>query len=99
MPTYEYECQRCGHVFEKFQKITDPPAKRCPKCRGGVRKRIGAGAGILFKGTGFYATDYRSEGYRKAAKAEKGSASKPEPAGGSAGKTGSSATTGAKKPS
>ena len=71
MPTYEYECLRCGHPFEKFQKITDAPAKRCPRCGGKVRRRIGAGAGILFKGSGFYATDYRSDSYRKAAKAEK----------------------------
>jgi putative FmdB family regulatory protein len=71
MPTYEYECLRCGHVFDAFQKITDDPLNRCPKCKGKVKRRIGAGAGILFKGSGFYATDYRSEGYKKAATAEK----------------------------
>ena len=71
MPTYEYECLKCGHVFESFQKITDEPLKHCPKCKGKVKRKIGAGAGIIFKGSGFYATDYRSDGYRKAAKAEK----------------------------
>jgi putative FmdB family regulatory protein len=71
MPTYEYECLRCARVFDTFQKITDEPLKRCPKCKGKVKRKIGAGAGIIFKGSGFYATDYRSDGYRKAAKAEK----------------------------
>ena len=71
MPTYEYECRKCGHTFEKFQSITADPVKTCPKCKGKVQRRIGAGAGIIFKGAGFYATDYRSDGYKKAAKAEK----------------------------
>ena len=70
MPTYDYECTKCGHVFEVFQSMTEPPRKRCPKCRGKVQRRIGGGAGLLFKGSGFYITDYRSEGYRKAAKAD-----------------------------
>lgn len=70
MPTYEYECLKCGHVFDTFQKITDEPLKRCPKCKGKVNRRIGSGAGIIFKGSGFYATDYRSDGYKKAAKAD-----------------------------
>jgi putative FmdB family regulatory protein len=61
MPTYEYECSKCGHVFEKFQSMSEPPAKRCPACRGGVKRLIGAGAGILFKGTGFYETDYKKK--------------------------------------
>jgi len=71
MPTYEYECLRCGHVFERFQKMTDDPVKRCPECRGKVRRCIGAGAGILFKGSGFYTTDYRSDSYEKGKKAER----------------------------
>jgi len=71
MPTYEYECLRCKHVFDTFQEITNKPLKRCPKCKGKVKRRIGAGAGILFKGSGFYTTDYRSDGYKKAAKADK----------------------------
>ncbi len=78
MPTYEYGCLECGHVFDAFQKITATPLKRCPKCKGKVQRRIGAGAGIIFKGTGFYATDYRSDGYKKAAKAEKAEKSPPK---------------------
>ena len=76
MPTYEYECKKCGHRFDVFQSITEPPKKRCPKCRGGVKRLLGTGAGIIFKGSGFYTTDYRSEGYKKAAKQE----SAPPPA-------------------
>jgi putative FmdB family regulatory protein len=75
MPTYEYVCDTCGYEFERFQRISEPPAKRCPKCRAGVRRKIGTGAGLLFKGSGFYITDYRSESYRKAAKAESGGSS------------------------
>lgn len=71
MPTYEYECASCGHKFELFQSITARPAKKCPDCGKPKAKRlIGTGAGIIFKGSGFYQTDYRSESYRKAAKAE-----------------------------
>lgn len=70
MPTYEYECLKCGRQFELFQGIKDPPRKLCPRCRGRVRRMLGTGAAVLFKGSGFYATDYRSEGYRKAARAE-----------------------------
>ena len=68
MPTYEYECSHCGQIFEKFQSISSPPAKRCPKCRHGVKRLIGTGAGIIFKGSGFYETDYRSDSYKSAAK-------------------------------
>ncbi len=74
MPTYEYECQRCKHVFERFQSMTDTPLQRCPKCRGKVRRMIGSGAGLLFKGSGFYITDYRNESYHKARKAEQSDA-------------------------
>ena len=75
MPTYEYECADCGYRFEKFQGINDAPVRVCPRCgKRHVKRLIGAGAGILFKGSGFYATDYRSDGYRRAARAE-GSAS------------------------
>jgi len=59
MPTYEYECNKCGKRFEMFQKITDSPATSCPKCKGKVRRLIGAGMGIIFKGSGFYETDYK----------------------------------------
>ncbi len=75
MPTYEYECGRCGHTFEKFHSISAVPPKRCPECRGKVTRKIGTGAGLIFKGSGFYITDYRSEGYKKASQAESGSAS------------------------
>lgn len=72
MPTYEYECPKCGHRFEKFQSISDPPVKTCPKCRGRkVKRLIGTGAGIIFKGSGFYGTDYRSETYKKDARKAK----------------------------
>lgn len=71
MPTYEYECEACGIRFERFQKMTDPPESACPDCRGPVRRLIGAGAGILFRGGGFYITDYRSKEYRESAKAER----------------------------
>lgn len=71
MPTYEYQCQKCGHTFEEFQSIKAEPLQKCSKkgCRGKVRRLVSAGAGLLFKGSGFYITDYRSEGYKKAAKA------------------------------
>ena len=59
MPTYQYECQSCGHVFEAFQQMSDKPLSECPKCKKSVKRLIGAGAGIIFKGKGFYATDYR----------------------------------------
>ena len=82
MPTYEYECSRCGEVFELFQPITEPPRRRLKKgdprpcnCNARVTRRIGTGGGIIFKGSGFYQTDYRSEGYKKAAQAEKDAAS------------------------
>ena len=61
MPTYEYECKHCGYRFEVLQKITDKPLDNCPKCNNKVRRLIGSGSGIIFKGTGFYATDYRKK--------------------------------------
>ena len=60
MPTYEYECLKCGYKFEEFQNMTDEPLKVCPRCGGKLRRLIGAGAGIIFKGKGFYQTDYKS---------------------------------------
>jgi len=61
MPTYEYECRHCGHRFELSQKITDKPLSQCPKCSKKVTRLIGSGSGIIFKGPGFYATDYRKK--------------------------------------
>lgn len=75
MPTYEYECRKCGHRFEKFQRISEAPAKRCPKCRGAVRRLLGTGGGLIFKGSGFYITDYRSDSYKKGAKSDSGGSS------------------------
>jgi putative FmdB family regulatory protein len=60
MPTYEYKCQICGYSFEKFQSMKDKPLETCPECNGKVQRMIGGGAGIIFKGSGFYTTDYRS---------------------------------------
>ncbi len=71
MPTYEYECAKCGKVFEAFQKITDKHLDKCPKCGGKVKRLIGRGAGIIFKGSGFYATDYR-KGPKGCPKAKEG---------------------------
>jgi putative FmdB family regulatory protein len=71
MPTYEYECDACGHGFEQFQPITAAALRKCPRCaKPRLRRLIGAGGGVIFKGAGFYQTDYRSESYRKAADAE-----------------------------
>ncbi|MDP1853520.1 MAG: zinc ribbon domain-containing protein [Candidatus Omnitrophota bacterium] len=70
MPTYEYECLKCSHKFEASQGITAPPLKKCPLCGKAVKRLISAGAGIIFKGSGFYATDYRSKGYQESAKSE-----------------------------
>ncbi|QEG02566.1 Zinc ribbon domain protein [Stieleria maiorica] len=76
MPTYDYECGACGHEMELFQGINDPVKKKCPECGKLKLKRLfGSGAAIVFKGSGFYQTDYRSEGYKKAAKADKKSTS------------------------
>jgi putative FmdB family regulatory protein len=71
MPTYEYQCKSCSHRFDLFQSITAPVKRKCPKCgRSALERLIGVGAGIIFKGGGFYETDYRSETYKKAAEAE-----------------------------
>lgn len=71
MPTYEYKCLACDNQFERFQGITAPPIEECPECHGKVKKLISAGAGLIFKGSGFYITDYRSEGYKESAKKDK----------------------------
>jgi putative FmdB family regulatory protein len=70
MPTYEYECPECGYKFEKFESITAKPKAKCPECGARCRRLISAGVGVIYKGSGFYTTDYRSESYKKAAKKE-----------------------------
>ena len=75
MPTYEYRCPECGNEFEKFGKMSDPPVSECPRCGKEAPRKISAGAGLVFKGSGFYITDYRGDGYKKAAEGEKGGAS------------------------
>lgn len=71
MPTYEYRCSDCGHEFEEFQLMTEPPLDKCPECGGRAERVISGGAGFLFKGSGFYITDYRSDSYKKAAAHDK----------------------------
>ena len=100
MPTYEYLCNSCGDRFEKFQSITAETLRKCPNCgKMELKRLIGAGAGVIFKGSGFYETDYRSEGYKQSAKKEEplkstGSADKKDsPSAGDAKTTEKSKTT------
>jgi len=80
VPTYDYTCEACGHSFEEFQQMSDKPLRTCPQCRKRkLRRLIGAGAAVIFKGSGFYQTDYRSKEYTEKAKAEKKSASDSPP--------------------
>ncbi|MFH1747522.1 MAG: zinc ribbon domain-containing protein [Planctomycetota bacterium] len=79
MPTYEYRCEACGHEFEQFQSITARPLKKCPECtQRKLHRLIGSGGGIIFKGSGFYQTDYRSAAYKKSAEADKSSSTSSE---------------------
>jgi putative FmdB family regulatory protein len=74
MPTYDYRCEACGHALELFQKITESPKKKCPSCgKSKLKRLIGGGAGFLFKGSGFYLTDYRSDSYKADAKSDSAS--------------------------
>ena len=92
MPTYEYVCDACEHEFEEFQSFSEQPLKKCPKCgKPKLRRLFGAGAAVLFKGSGFYQTDYRSESYKSAAKAEQDAA---KPAADKTDKAGTNGTTG-----
>jgi putative FmdB family regulatory protein len=92
MPTYEYQCDACDHNFDEFQSMSEKPLKKCPKCgKPKLRRVFGTGAAILFKGSGFYETDYRSESYKKAAKAEQEAAS-PSSSNGTAGTNGAAST-------
>ena len=71
MPTYDYECDACGHAFELFQTISEPVKRKCPECKKQkLRRLFGTGAAVMFKGSGFYQTDYRSDSYKKAAAAD-----------------------------
>jgi putative FmdB family regulatory protein len=74
MPTYEYRCSS-GHEFEQFQRMSEPPLTECPQCGAPAERMLSAGGGLLFKGSGFYITDYRSDSYRKAAEADSGKGS------------------------
>lgn len=77
MPTYDYACEKCGHKFEEFQSITAKTLRKCPACgKLALKRLIGAGAGIIFKGSGFYQTDYRSDSYKNAATKENGGSKK-----------------------
>jgi putative FmdB family regulatory protein len=77
MPTYDYECDACGHTFELFQSISEPVKKKCPDCgKPKLRRLFGTGAAVVFKGSGFYQTDYRSDSYKKAAEKDKPGESK-----------------------
>jgi putative FmdB family regulatory protein len=79
MPTYDYRCRKCSHTWEQFQSIKAEPIKKCPECKKNQAERvIGPGAAILFKGSGFYLTDYRSDSYKKAAAADKPASSSSE---------------------
>jgi putative FmdB family regulatory protein len=78
MPTYDYMCENCGHKFEQSQSIIAAPLRKCPVCKKmGLKRLLGCGSGIIFKGSGFYQTDYRSESYKKAAESEKKPAASP----------------------
>jgi putative FmdB family regulatory protein len=77
MPTYEYECQKCHHRHEAFQSITAKPLTSCPRCRGRLKRLMGSGSGFLFKGKGFYITDYRSKSYHEAKKKDEQASQPP----------------------
>ena len=82
MPTYEYRCTACQHDFEKFQRMSDEPGAECPVCGSPSERRLSGGAGLLFKGSGFYITDYRSDSYKKAAGSESGTSGGSDSSGG-----------------
>jgi len=75
MPTYEYQCDACDHNFDEFQSMSDKPLKKCPKCgKSKLRRLFGGGSAVIFKGSGFYQTDYRSDSYKQAQQADQNSA-------------------------
>ena len=98
MPTYEYQCDACEHNFDEFQSMSEPALKKCPKCgKLKLRRVFGTGAAILFKGSGFYETDYRSESYKSAAKADQEAAKPSGDANGATGTNGAASTDGGGK--
>ena len=101
MPTYDYVCDGCGHAFELFQSITDKVKRTCPECKKRkLRRLIGTGAAIMFKGSGFYQTDYRSDSYKKGAAADKSTSSSNKEGGDkkSSGESSKSSSSGDAKP-
>ena len=100
MPTYEYHCDACHHNFDEFQSFTDKPLRKCPKCgKPKLRRVFGAGGAVIFKGSGFYQTDYRSESYKSAAKAEQEKAKPPAEKNGTGGTSDPAAAGGTAPPS
>ncbi|MGA2914554.1 MAG: zinc ribbon domain-containing protein [Sedimentisphaerales bacterium] len=99
MPTYEYRCAGCGYEFEKFQSMTASALRKCPQCgKLALKRLIGAGAGVIFKGSGFYETDYRNESYKNAVKSESGSQKTSKKDAKTESKTDSGTSQGEKKP-
>ena len=92
MPTYEYKCNVCGNHFEKFESINSKPRAKCPVCGGAAKRLISGGAGLIFKGSGFYATDYRSSSYKKEAEKDKAAGEPASAAGEPASAAGESAS-------
>ena len=100
MPTYDYECDACGHTMELFQRISEDPLKKCPECKKNkLRRLFGTGAAIVFKGSGFYETDYRSESYKKGEKKAKESKKDTSAGGGKGDKKADSSKSSAKSDS
>ncbi|MGB1874767.1 MAG: FmdB family zinc ribbon protein [Akkermansiaceae bacterium] len=83
MPNYDYQCKECGHTFEVFQRMSDPKLEDCPQedCAGKIRRLLGTGSGVIFKGSGFYQTDYRSDSYKKGQTKETGASKKGDSSG------------------
>ena len=79
MPTYEYQCQKCKKRHEAYQSIMAKPLTQCPKCKGKLKRLLGSGSGFIFKGGGFYITDYRSKSYQEAKKKDQPASSTPKP--------------------
>ena len=99
MPTYDYQCEACGHAFELFQSMSAPVKRKCPECKKSKLKRlIGTGSGVLFKGSGFYETDYRSDSYKKAQKEDSSSKSSDKSKSGESKSKKESGTSGKKPP-